>query len=240
MVENIISGLRGFTFNGKHNKDLKVVMESKSIQPPSKKKIKETVPFMNGSYDFSTIGSNGEQIYSERDITIVLGLPASTKEELQVIYSDVLEWLEDVGKQQLKFDVINDYYYMAEVEESSSFEEVMEFGKLTVKFTADPFKMSVDYVGSDVWDTFNFEEDYSQNNEFVITNTTAVSVYNPKRPVNPIINCTNAMTLSKNGTTYNLNTGDNKLYGFRLNTGTNDMVINGTGIIKFLFRKESL
>ena len=31
----------------------------------AKKKIKETVPFMNGYYDFSTIGSNGEIMYEE-------------------------------------------------------------------------------------------------------------------------------------------------------------------------------
>ena len=240
MISLLVSGLRGFTFNGKHNNDIGVVMHSKSIQPPPKKKIKDSVPFMNGSYDFSTVGSNGEQTYSERDITIVIGLPAETKEELQVLYSTTLEWLEDAGKQQLKFDVMDDYYFMAEVEESSSFEEVMEFGTLTVKFVVDPFKMSVDYVGSDVWDNFNFEEDYAQSNEFNVSGTTNISIYNPRRSVNPIINCTSAMAITKDGKTYNLSVGNNKLYGFRLNNLSNSISVAGTGVIKFIFRKESL
>lgn len=240
MISSLVSGLRGFTFNGKHNNDIGVVMHSKSIQPPPKKKVKESVPYMNGSYDFSTIGSNGEQTFSEREITIVFGLPAETKEQLQVLYSSTLEWLEDVGKQQLKFDVIKDYYYMAEVEETSSFEEVMNFGVLTVKFIADPFKMSVDYVGSDIWDTFNFEEDYAQSNEFNINGSENILLYNPRRSVNPIINCTVPMTVIQNGKTYNLYAGDNKIYGFRLNSLANNIVVNGTGKIKFIFRKESI
>ena len=240
MISTLVSGLRGFTFNNKHNNDVGVVMHSKLIQPPSKKKIKESVPFMNGSYDFSTVGTNGEQTFSERDITIIIGLPAETKEQLQVLYSTTLEWLQDVGKQQLKFDVIPDYYFMAEVEEASSFDEVMEFGTLTVKFTADPFKMGVDYVGDDVWDTFNFEEDITQSNEFTINGSDTILLYNPRRPVNPIIYCSTAMIITKDGLTYNLAAGNNKIYGFRLNSLNNTIIVTGTGTIKFIFRKESL
>ena len=158
-MSTLYSTLRGFTFNNKHNHDMSVVMHSKSIQPPSKKKIKESVPFMNGSYDFSTVGSNGEIVYTERTITVVLGLPTDSKERLHRLYSKTIEWLMDVGKCQLIFDDIKTYYFMAEVEATSTFDEVMSFGRLTVTFTADPFKTSIEYVGDNLWDTFNFEED---------------------------------------------------------------------------------
>lgn len=237
---NVISGLRGVTFNGKHNNDIGIVMQNKSIQSPPKKKIKETVPFMNGSYDFSTIGSNGEITYSEREITIVFGLPAETKERLQVLYSKTLEWLVDVGKQKLIFDVIKDYYFMAEVEETTSFEETMEFGKLEVKFLVDPFKFSIEYVGSDIWDTFNFEEDYAQDSGYDIVGSKTITLYNPGRTVRPVINCNTPMTIIQNGKSYNLSVGDNKLYGFYLTTLNNTLTINGTGRINFIFRKESI
>ena len=240
MINNLISGLRGFSFNGKHNIEVGIVMHSKSIQSPSKKKVKDSVPFQNGSYDFSTIGSNGEITYNEREITIVLGLPAETKEQLQILYSLTLEWLEDVGVQKLKFDVTRDYFYMAEVEDSSSFEEVMEFGKLTVTFVAYPFKMSVDYVGDDIWDTFNFEEDYAQSNEFEISGTKNIILYNPRRSVNPIIKSSSQITMIKDDKSYKLNIGDNKIYGFRLDKLENRITLNGTGKVKFIFRKESL
>lgn len=237
---SVISGLRGVTFNNKHNNDIGVVMQSKSIQSPPKKKVKDSVPFMNGSYDFSTIGSNGEIVYSERDITITFGLPSETKEQLQVMYSKVMEWLVDVGKQKIIFDVMKDYYYMGEVETSTSFEETMEFGKLEVKFVIDPFKYSVDYVGADIWDTFNFEEDYMQDSGYDIAGSKTITLYNPGRTVRPVINCSAPMTLIQNGKSYSLTVGDNKLYGFYLTNLANTLTINGNGRINFVFRKESL
>lgn len=239
-MNSLISGLTGCAFNSKHNNDVGVVMHSKSIQPPSKKKIKDSVPFMNGSYDFSTVGSNGEIVYSEREITIIFGLPAETKEQLQVLYSKTLEWLVDVGKQKLVFDVMEDYYFMAEVEETSSFEELMSFGILTVKFVADPFKMSVNYIGSDLWDPFNFEEDIVQESGYDISGSRNISVYNPGRSVRPTINCNAPMSITKDGKTFNLSVGDNKVYGFYLRSLINEVTVIGNGRINFIFRKESL
>ena len=239
-MNTLISGLRGCTFNSKHNNDFGLVMHSKSIESPAKKKVKDSVPFMNGSYDFSTIGSNGEITYSERKITVIFGLPAESKEQLQVLYSRALEWLVDVGKSKLVFDVIKDYYFMAEVEDTSSFEETMEFGLLTVTFTADPFKSSLDYVGTNIWDTFNFEEDYLQDSEYDIVGSQIITIYNPGRTIRPIINCTSAMTLIQNGKSFNLAIGNNKLYGFYLTNLANTLTINGTGKINFIFRKESI
>lgn len=239
-MKSIMSGLRGVTFNDIHNSIIGVVMQSKSIQSPSKKKLKDSVPFMNGSYDFSTVGSNGEIMYNEREISIVFGLPAETKEELQVMYSKVLEWLVDTGKHKLIFDVMKDYYFMAEVEETTSFEETMEFGKLEVKFIADPFKYSINYIGSDLWDTFNFEEDIVQDSSYDINGSRNINIYNPGRSVRPIINCNSPMTLIQNGKAYNLSIGDNKVYGFYLKSLMNNLTINGTGRLNFIFRKESL
>ena len=239
-MNTLISGLRGVTFNDIHNNDINVVMHSKSIQSPAKKKVKDTVPFMNGSYDFSTIGSNGEIVYSEREITIVFGLPAETKEQLQVLYSKTLEWLVDVGRQKLIFDVMTDYYFLAEVESTTSFEETMAFGKLEVKFVADCFKRSINYVGSDIWDTFNFEEDYLEDSGYDIIGSKTITIHNPGRSVRPVITCSTPMTLIQNGKTFNLSVGDNKLYGFYLTNSANILAINGTGRIDFTFRKESI
>jgi predicted phage tail component-like protein len=195
---------------------------------------------MNGSYDFSTVGSNGEIVYSERDITVTFGLPAETKEQLEVMYSKVLEWLVDVGKQKMIFDVMKDYYFLAEVEETTTLAQTMEFGRLEVKFVVDPFKYSIDYVGRDIWDTFNFEEDYAQDPYFDISGSRTITMYNPGRTVRPVINCTSSMTMIQNGKTYSLTTGDNKPYGFYLTTGANALTINGNGRINFGFRKESI
>lgn len=239
-MKQVIKGLKGFSFNGIHNDEMKVVMNSRIIQSPAKKKIKDSVPFMNGSYDFSTVGSNGEIVYSERQIVINIGIPAESNEELQLVYSNLLNWLVDTGKHQLIFDDLDDYYFLGEVESATKLSEVMEYGSFEVTITADPFKVSKEYVGSDIWDTFNFEEDYAQTNTYAISGSKSITMTNPGRSVRPLINCTAAMTLVKDGKTYNLAKGDNNIYGLDFKKGTNTMTVSGTGTIKILFRKESI
>ena len=237
---DIISGLRGVKINGKHNKEFGIAMESASIGFPAKKKIKETVPFMNGYYDFSTIGSNGEIMYEEREVDITFGIPARSKEELQYMYSKILEWSVDIPKSQLIFDSMPDYYFEGEVVDSSTLEETMAYGKLQLKFTCDPFKKSVSYIGDGLWDPFNFEEDYFEDSTFVISGSGTVGIHNPGRSVRPIINCSASATMIHNGKTYNLVKGDNKVYGLYFTTGLNTMTIRTNGTIGFKFRKETL
>ena len=237
---DLYSSIRGFSSNGKHNHDVGVVMNSKTIQSPSKKKIKQSVPFMNGSYDFSTIATNGEITYDDRQIKVKLGLPARSKEHLEVMYSNTLEWLEDTGKTQLIFDDMPDYYFMAEVEESSSLDETMSYGELEVTFVADPLKTSVDYAGEEKWDTFNFELDAMQDVGFDVIGETTVSIYNCGRSICPLVNCSTNMSIIHDNQEYDLVTGDNKYWSFKLQNGMNNIYINGTGYIKFRFRKEML
>lgn len=233
--------MRGFKFNGKHSySDYKVLLEKRTIFSPAKKKIKIDVPYMNGSYDFSTVATNGEIILDERKIEIQIGFKARSKEHLQVLYSNVLEWLLDTGRQQLIFDDMKDYYFIAEVEGSSDFEEVLRIGKMKITFISQPLKIGVDYAGNNIWDTFNFEEDYLQDNEFDVTGTLTITLYNSSRAVSPIINTNVNMSMEYNSKTYNLVSGDNKFYDFKLANGANSIIINGNGHIKFLFRKERI
>jgi len=240
-MNELSASLRGFTFNNKHNyRDMGVVMHSKSIQSPSKKMIKDSVPFMNGTYDFSTIGSAGEITYNERTIEVVLGLNAINKERLQVMYSDILEWLVNNGRSKLVFDVIKDYYYMAEVESTSTFKEVIEFGLLTITFVAQPFKTGVDYATNNLWDYFNFEEDYLQDSDYDIISNKVITIYNPRMLTTPIINCSSNMVLLYNSITYSLFVGDNKSYGLKLQNGSNILDFTGNGHVKISFRKVGL
>jgi predicted phage tail component-like protein len=233
--------MKGLTFNERHSSDFGLVLESKSIQPPSKKKIKVNIPFMNGSYDFSNLGTNGEVTYTERVITVVLGLPTRSKIELHLLYSQILLWLQDVVKSQLTFDDITDCYYMAEVETAPSFDELNKFGKLTVTFIAEPFKFGKDYVGQEHWDNLNFETDTLQNElKFNINETQPIIIYNPGRIISPEVIVSSNMSCSLNGYTANFTTNKSKDYRFKLQNGNNNISINGTGNIEFRFRKQVL
>lgn len=230
----------GLNFNGKHSiTDLNLIMDHKYIQAPPKTKIKLTVPFMNYFYDFSTVATNGVPVFTSRTIEVQFGLLAQNrnKEDLQVLYTNVMEWLLDTGKQRLIFDDIKDYYFMAEVEQISSWDELQYWGNLKIEFVCEPFRTSIDFVGADIWDTFNFEEDITQTNTFNIVGTKIVTLYNARRLTMPTVNCSAAMSIIVSGITYNLVAGDNINYGLTLANGYNSITINGTGTIKFLYKK---
>lgn len=230
----------GLRFNAKHNDEFELILEKKQILPPRKKKIKVDIPFMNGAYDFSTVATNGEQVYGERPIQAIFSIPSKSTEELYILYSKVLMWLQDTGKQQLIFDDIPDYYFNAEVEEISNFEEILNFGRITITFIADPFKKGINEVGNEAWDTFNFEVDYMQDVEYDLSGSKTITLYNPGHIVAPLVNCTGSMTVTNNGYTANFIAGDNKDWRLKLQPGVNTLSVNGTGHIKFIFRKEVL
>lgn len=237
----------GFKFNDKHSyNDFGLILDSKEILDPAKVKIKVSVPYMNGSYDFSTIGSGGDPVFGERQIQVILGFPTGSKEELHSMYTLVLEWLKDTGRQKLIFDDIFNWYFIAEVEAVSKFEEMYRMGKLTVSFAAQPFKYNVDMFGDDIWDTFNFLTDYTQyDNTFDIDafeKDVLLDIYNNGRSICPIINSSvDGMKLIFNGVQYDMVQGDNKFWNLKLGNGKNTLKFSGAnGTIKIIFRSEIL
>lgn len=229
-------------FNNKSSyKDLGITVQSFNISPPSKKKIKVEVPFMNGSYDMSTVGSNGEIVYNDRIINVTYNLESKNRAALWNKYSSVLEWLMDTGQQQLIFSDMPDCYYLAEVEDAPDFELIVkQAGIMSVKFIAYCFKYSTNLIGNELWDPFNFDTDYLQDNNFIINNSGTITIYNPGRTVVPIINVTSNMTAILNNYTATFLQGDNKDYNFKLQNGANNVILTGSGTIMFKFRKELL
>lgn len=232
----------GITFNGKHSyNDFRLCVEEIKIGSPSKIKVTDTVPYMNSSYDFSTVGSDGEIVYGPRPISVKLALLCYTREQLYTVYSQVLEWLVDAGQCVLIFDFMYDFYFLAEVQEAPSWDEFVDNGDLSIAFVCEPFKYSTSYMGDGAWDNINFLTDYMQDtNEFNISGSTTITMYNNGRLKAPVINCSSAMTVTFNNKTYNLVQGDNKLWGLKLQNGKNDLAFSGNGTVKILFRWESL
>ena len=74
-------------YNGKHSfNDFGLKrFNSKEHKAPSKNKIYETVPFMNGSYDFSNI--YGGNTYSDRELTYSFLVEVDNEEAMNYMVS---------------------------------------------------------------------------------------------------------------------------------------------------------
>lgn len=229
----------GITKGDKHSfKDFNLTLASKNISIPKKKKIKETVPFMNGSYDFSLL--YGEQTYEERELSYTFNLISDNKFKLNTLKIKILEWLNEGIQEPLYDDAIQGFYFLAECE-SIDINEKFKDIQITAKFTAYPFKISKLQDSHDIWDEFNFELDMVQDTSFKIDVIKSIQLYNNGSvSTNPIVTCSEDMEIIKGNTTFKFKSGETKSWSFKLDKGLNNLTIKGIGTIEFKWYKEVL
>ena len=230
----------GIKKDNKHSyNDFGIKILSRSISIPSKRKIKDTVPFMNGSYDFSLL--YGEQTYDEREITYTFSLPKKDKVKLNMLKIKIIEWLYDSIQSKLYDDQIPGFYFLAECTGIDYDESFYNYAQLTASFTAYPFKISTLQDGHDIWNEFNFELDMIQNTKFNVLENESITLYNNSAVgVYPTIICDNNFEIIKNNITYIFNPGEIKSFDFKLEKGENQLILKGTGSIEFKWFKEVL
>lgn len=125
-------------FKGKNSElDFDIYPAKKDLSPPKKKRITETVPFMNGKWDFSKIG--GKQYYESRICKYEFDIIGNTKEEMNEIAKAVTHWLTvDCEGETLTDTDIADFHFIA-INSDASFAEDGLQGLLTVEFECEPF-----------------------------------------------------------------------------------------------------
>ena len=229
------------TYNNKHSfNDFGLKRyNSKEHKAPAKNKIYKTVPFMNGSYDFSNL--YGSNCYNERKLEYEFLIKARNSTELELKRMQVDQWLlSSNSKTPLIDDNLPGYYYKAECI-STEFEDLINTGKLKAIFTAYPFKIGESYEGNNLWDSFNFELDVLQDTKFAVNGISSVSIYNSSViDIEPEIIASNGFEITLDNKKYVVEAGTSKDYRFKLKKGSNNLTLKGNGTIEFRFRKEVL
>ena len=211
-----------------------------SVSDPVPNLITETIPYMNGSYDFTNI--YGVTTYQDRTITIrvinenrVLFDRATLNEKYSLLYNTLFP----LPQSQLRIDTWKGYW-IGRCTNMSSSNAWEILGYIDIEFTVYPFRFMEEYEGNDLWDPFNFETDIAAYTRFTVNGTTNAMVYNIGANVTtPVIQLTGAteMSVKLNGVTYTVINGDAP---FAFDVGENVLTITGTGEIQFLFRREVL
>ena len=218
---------------------LNIKLMERSIQPPKPIVIKQSVPFLSGSYDFSKMG--GEIFYEEREITCKFAIPTENTTLLHMVYSQLLDLTMTDIKLKIGFEDIPYYYFIGSVQNGPNFDEIAQFGTCTIQFMCYPFKICEFEEGNDIWDTFNFELDIFQNVEFDINGSKTITLYNNSScGIDPIIQCTSTMTVIKGKQLYTFKAGTTQSWSLRLDKGINNLIVKGIGKIKFLWHKGIL
>ena len=228
----------GFTRSGIHTREYGMWLVNRQAPTPSEKQIIDSVPFMQGVYDFSNI--LGERVYENRSLTYVFEIKQQDYERRKINQTAIENWLKKDGVAPLYDDHARGYYYMAKCT-SVNTDDFYGGLRVTTTWDAYPFKISELPEGHDIWDEFNFELDASILNEFQVNGELEVNLFNIGASSRvPVINTTSDMTIIKGGVTYHIPVGESKSDSFRLNIGDNILQIIGNGTIKFTWYKELL
>lgn len=228
----------GILFKDKHSyKDFGISIKSKEIGIPTVNYVKDSVPFMQGEYDFTAL--YGDVPYGERVITYVFDIMDYSKEKMNYLKIAIVNWLKGSEKDILRDDAIRGYYFLAQASEHS-FKEDGLIGELTIKFTCYPFKIGNEKEGEVLWDDFCFLTDVLQETKFYIEGYKKIKLYSiSSRNIIPTIICDSDMKLRKKGIEYIIEKGTHKDNRFYLEQ-ENEIEIIGTGTIQFDFKREVL
>lgn len=130
----------GITINGKHsNTDFGLCINSRTIEPPVKKTIRKTVPFMTGFYDFSNL--NGPAAWEYRNVQYVFDILESSAEAMEAKREAVMGWLGNVQDADIYDDTIPGYHFHGSFD-SAQITEDWEYCQITVTFYCYPFKVA--------------------------------------------------------------------------------------------------
>lgn len=190
--------------------DFDANVRERTIGSPSKKIIKDTVPFSNTTHDFSKI--DGELYWEERSLTYIFEMDAMSPEELEEKKIDFKTWVMNVFNEKLYDPFIEDYHFIATFADIDFDDSEIEKTTVTVTFTAYPFMMSNEkriFV-------FNIPTASEETVQFVNKSS---------HKVTPTLIASVSTSFSYNGTTYSVKAGEMTSDSFRLDAGINTIQI---------------
>ena len=231
---------RSITYNNKNSvTDFDLYVAEAQISPPKKREIKETIPYMSGSYDFSLL--YGEDIYEERDIKYIFDIVSYDNIKLNNLKDSISDWLLSSNTLLLVDSNIIGYAFKAKFI-SIDYNDDYDYSKMTITGKAYPFKIKNCYEGNNLWDTFDFTKDVFQKTSFdLLDNNYLISLYNNSSiKIVPVLQVYGKIRLVMNNKIYEISTGTYKDDRFKLNKGVNIINISGAGSVKFLWRNEVL
>ena len=208
---------------------------------PDKTKTRIRIPNSNIYYDYEKIFGD---LYEERTLEydfLVMMPNALSEEDMEYIKSQVINWLTPGVEHRIEDTAIPFYYFIGEISSAPEWSQDNGYGTLKVKINCYPYKISVDDMADDLWDSFDFNNDVAQFLEFEVNKETTERIYNASSTaVSPKLIVTDNVTVEAHNEKVTLNAGTYTETEIKLNVGWNDVKLSGDGTIKFSFHKEVL
>lgn len=200
------------------------------FNPPSVKTNMIDIPGGDGVLDLTT-ALTGRPTYNNRTGSWTFIVQNGFK-DWATLYSEIMAYLHG---QKLRAVLEDDPSYFYEGRFSvNQWKSDKDWSQIVIDYNVGPYKNGITNIGSDwLWDPFSFETGVIRNykNLSVLTTLTVVVIGDTADLVPVIIASESGMTVTYEGTTYNLERGANTIPGIVIHSGTNTLVFTGPGII---------
>lgn len=212
----------GITFNGRHSwLDFDLYIKTRDIGLPARKSIRQTVPYCNGSYDYSALA--GVVAYEDRALKYTFDVTGDSPEELEEHKAAVCDWLISAQEAEIRDDVCPDWRFVGSCAELSwSPDENGLQGELGVHFACYPYKLAA--VASTV--------------EIAGNTPTGIYIAHAGAAVRAVSDVDTTVTDGTAETV--LRAGKAALLAFTLRHGKNIITQTGGGTLRLTWREEAI
>ena len=211
----------GIRINDRHSYgDFGLSLKSRKIGLPEKKSIRQTVPFMNGYYDFSAL--NGAPAWNERIIEYAFDVTHENPAELDYFVSYVLDWLGNIHDTDIYDDTSYGYHWHGSYNNAKvTWDDTGLKAEISVSFVVHPFKIA--------------------NDATVRTMTAGTyTINNPGMVVSPIVKSTASAAIQIGNYVSSIPANQEIRLGIDLERGDNTVLVTGSGTVTFSFYREVL
>ncbi|MGF0070960.1 hypothetical protein [Streptococcus orisratti] len=214
-------------------------LQKRDAPTPDEKEIIESIPYMQGALDFSAI--LGERVFEPREITYEFKLPNTAYEDRKVAERYIKSSMTTKTERKLRDSHDRRYYWLGKIKSIRVADDPIKKNLVaTIIFKCYPFAFHEDNYFDDVWDTFDFDNDFSTWTKWEINGERNIYFINSGDiSTSPVIECSNPFTLTtSDGTVYKFAKGNNDDFALVLQPGVNYFKAQGNGTIAMHYNVE--
>ena len=226
-------------FGDFNSKDAGWYLQNRETPTPDKKEIVEQIPYLQGVLDFSDV--LGEVFFDRREITYEFKLPNKEYSDRKVAERFIKSSMTTKSESKLFDSHDQRYYWLGKIKSIKVTDVPLKKHLIaTIVFICYPFAFHVDSYFDDVWDTFDFENDFSAWTKWDVLGEKEIFFVNGgDTSVSPTVICNSEIRLvDKKGIAYTFKAGENKDFVLSLKPGINRFVAKGKGTISLHFSIE--
>lgn len=191
--------------------DLDLYISNHILDPPVKRSIKQTLPFVQGAIDFSDF--SGEVFFEERNLKYTIDVAELTLQEVEKKKQEIFNKFAVLPSNiKIEDSYLPNYYFIGtfnNIEQNSDQEQV----ELSINFLIYPFLFS---KKSKV-----FEEEIQESKNIIIKNDSV-------HPITTNIKCDKNINITNKNINYSFSSGTYINSNLMLYPGENDLKINVT------------